>query len=896
MNEAKMRITVPNTNIVISLNHEERFDRLTRLAQRIFNTPIAIISLIDNESMRFKSCQGLDVSEIPSKQSFCSEAMKSEKTFYIPDTLEDPRFCGNPLVIGSPRIRFYAGTPITLAGQKIGTLCVIDIKPRIISDNDLTILYELGICIQAEFEQLQKIQLIQQFDNQQKYLAAILNTVVNGIVTIDEQGKIQTANRAALEIFGYTMQELQHNNVNILMPEPFRSEHNGYLHNYLSSHKAKVIGLGREVKGMRKNGDLFPMYLAVGEMELDNKKHFVGIVADITEHRKTQQHLEQFKYILDHTIDCIFMCRTDNFRFVYVNEGAKQQVGYSEAELLTMTAVDIKPNMSKSSYAELVAELLNGSKISHTFETVHRHKQGHDVPVEVTLQVVKQLDNDGLQLLVAVVRDTSERKVIERMKSQFVSTVSHELRTPLTSIRGALGLALGGALGEIPEKARTMLSIANRNSERLTLLINDLLDLEKIESERMSINFKLIDLVEIVYQTLETNQSYADNYQVTLKLTELPETAWVNADEHRLLQVFANLLSNAIKFSPVGGVVELSVIPHTDYYEVRITDHGNGIPEAFRERIFGRFAQADSADNRQKDGSGLGLSISKAIVERHKGKIGFDSQEGVGSTFFFSIPRSKTAPTQEEMMQHPACILLSHNNDKATLKQLALLLKLEGLRCDIANTAAEAKLLLEKRKYILIMIDLSLSDQDALDLTKDFHSLPNTSNIPVIIICCCGKEHAINTQTIGISVADWIQKPITHQRLQQVLQSVICGSRLAKVLHIEDDLDIIQVIQTMLKEKGVDYSFATTLADARIFLANQTFDLVILDVGLPDGSGLELLDELKDRCPVVLFSGDEMIDSLSQQVSAALIKSKTNNDQLLSTIRRVLNNTIQSKL
>jgi signal transduction histidine kinase len=227
---------------------------------------------------------------------------------------------------------------------------------------------------------------------------------------------------------------------------------------------------------------------------------------------------------------------------------------------------------------------------------------------------------------------------VDHLKSEFVSTVSHELRTPLTSIRGAVGLALGSASNELPEKVTELLVMANRNIDRLTLLVNDILDLEKIESGRLAFKFEPLDLVELTRNALESNAGYAHQHQVRLRLVGSPTRAGVKGDESRLLQVFANLLSNAIKYSPAGGEVEVSIQQRGDRFRVEVQDHGTGIPEAFRARIFQRFAQADSSDTREKGGTGLGLNISKVIVERHEGVIGYESQQGVGTEFYFELP------------------------------------------------------------------------------------------------------------------------------------------------------------------------------------------------------------------------------------------------------------------
>jgi PAS domain S-box-containing protein len=220
-------------------------------------------------------------------------------------------------------------------------------------------------------------------------------------------------------------------------------------------------------------------------------------------------------------------------------------------------------------------------------------------------------------LVYGVARDIQEQKRIEQMKNDFISVVSHELRTPLTSIRGSLGLLAGGVAGELPEKASNLVEIAAKNSERLVRLINDILDIEKIESGQMGFRFAPVELAPVVEQALESNRAYAEVLGVELRHTATVPGARVWADPDRLLQVLANLLSNGAKFSPSGGVVEVALERLDGNLRVSVTDHGRGVPPDFRSQMFEKFAQADSSSTRQKGGSGLGLSISKAIVERH---------------------------------------------------------------------------------------------------------------------------------------------------------------------------------------------------------------------------------------------------------------------------------------
>ena len=248
--------------------------------------------------------------------------------------------------------------------------------------------------------------------------------------------------------------------------------------------------------------------------------------------------------------------------------------------------------------------------------------------------------------LILQCQDIREQKRAERLKSEFVATVSHELRTPLTAIAGALGLVVNGALGEVPASMAEMLRIAEQNSQRLTLLINDLLDMEKLEAGKMVFNLQRCRLSKQLEDALSSLQSYAAPLGVQLYLQSGPEVS-VKVDPLRLQQVLANLLSNAVKFSPRGAQVILAWQVTDDLVRVSVRDHGPGISEAFRTQIFGKFAQADATTTRQQGGTGLGLAICRRLIEHMHGRIGFDSSPGQGSTFWFELACQPQAATED---------------------------------------------------------------------------------------------------------------------------------------------------------------------------------------------------------------------------------------------------------
>ncbi len=246
--------------------------------------------------------------------------------------------------------------------------------------------------------------------------------------------------------------------------------------------------------------------------------------------------------------------------------------------------------------------------------------------------------------VLAAIRDVTERKRLDKLKDEFISTVNHELRTPLTSIKGSLGLAVGGVLGPMSADMEEAIGIAHRNCDRLIRLINDLLDVQKIASGRMVYRIAPVALCEVLKRAVGENSPMASERGLTLDLACPPQDLLVLADPDRLNQVVTNLLSNAIKFSPAGSPVSIDVRVDGPHAWICVTDRGPGIPEAFQARIFDKFSQADASNTRDKSGTGLGLNISRAIVEAHKGAITFDTRPGRGTTFRFSIPRHVGKP------------------------------------------------------------------------------------------------------------------------------------------------------------------------------------------------------------------------------------------------------------
>jgi len=490
-----------------------------------------------------------------------------------------------------------------------------------------------------------------------------------------------------------------------------------------------------------------------------------------------------------------------------------------------------------------------------------------------------------------------ERKKIENLKSEFISTVSHELRTPLTSIKGSLGLIVAGVTGKLSDGLNDMVNIAYNNSDRLVRLINDILDIEKIEVGKMEFNMEVLELAPLMERVVAENKGYAEEYKVRLELfNSLPDIK-VQVDTDRIIQAITNLISNAVKFSPEDTIVAVNVSARRQGIRISVSDRGPGIPEEFRDKIFSKFAQADATDSRAQGGTGLGLSISKAIVEEHFGNIGFDTVVGDGTTFYIDLPkyyeRLEASPYATQIAKNTPRVLIVED-DRDIAKLLELMLARDGVKADIAYNAADAKLALMETHYDAMTLDLALPDQDGISLVREIRQIEKIRDLPIVVVSAKAVEGKKELNGHAFGIIDWIQKPIDQEYLNTTLMRAIRSGPNYKphILHVEDDLDVAHVVSTLIDEIAI-VTLATSLEEGKDLLRSQNFDLVILDLMLPDGAGEDLLVEAHkigvDPPPFIVFSAKEIKSAtVSDDIKATLVKSLTSNEQLLSTIRAAI--------
>lgn len=326
------------------------------------------------------------------------------------------------------------------------------------------------------------------------------------------------------------------------------------------------------------------------------------------------------------------------------NKAARTMFGYPERE---MTGMPFSSLLTEEWQQEFPLPFSPKTGPEHEMEIECYNKSGNIIPIELAFNKVTQ----GRRIFFAgICRDITKRRELDLLKNEFLSTVSHELRTPLTSINGALAIIEGTGFDQMDSKSRDdLLAISRKNCIRLGNLINDLLDIQKMEAGMMEFHIAPNDLVSVVRHSLDINRPVAETYGITFNLVDdLPEI-YADIDPGRIEQVMTNLLSNAAKFSPDGEVVDVRLKKQNGRIRVEVTDKGSGIPDKFKDRIFGKFVQADSSSSRRYEGTGLGLAISKFIIQRHGGTIDFESTENVQTTFFFELQETaKVAQTPVE--------------------------------------------------------------------------------------------------------------------------------------------------------------------------------------------------------------------------------------------------------
>lgn len=909
------RLDVLHQYAILDTDPEAAFDDFTRLAAHICGTSIALVSLIDDCRQWFKSKVGLEAQSTSRDIAFCSHAIhQPDQVLIVPDTRLDQRFATNPLVISHPHIRFYAGAPlITPEGYAIGTLCVIDQRPRQLTPEQVESLQALSrqVITQLELRRnlidlTQMTTRLQQAEQTRVQLLAqeqaaraaaeaahnqvtnILESITDAFFALDNQWRFTYLNQQAELLMHRTREELLGKELWDEFPEAADSIF------YQKYHQAVAQQVSLEFEAFYAPFDQWlevhaypsPDGLSIYFRNITERKQIAQ-----TLQRAANENLRLARAInsVSNGVVITDPHQADN-PIIYINPAFLRMTRYSLNEVLGRNCRFLQGSETDPrAIAEIRKAIAARKELQITL--LNYRKDGQ--PFWNELKLAPVLSEGELLYFVGVQTDVSDRYTIERMKDEFIAVVSHELRTPLTSIRGALGLLASGFLHSQPEKGQRMLDIAVSNTDRLVRLINDILDIERIESGKVVMAKQTCEVTYLIQQATDALQPLTQA-GITLSISSISD--WVWADPDRIIQTLTNLLSNAIKFSPRGATVWLRATRQDEKILFQVQDQGRGIPADRLEAIFGRFQQVDASDSRKKGGTGLGLAICRSIVQQHGGRIWAESTLGEGSTFSFVLPALRETTLPPEIANGPQVLLC---DDDASIRTVVkTMLEQQGYQVVAVGSGEQAVEQATRSRPDVILLNLVMPQMNGWETMATLKERATTSNIPIILISGLHPDQ----QSPPPDVIDWIVKPPDERRLFQALErALLLQGKQARVLIVEDDLDLARVLVAMFERHGIQTFHARTGHEAIQLSQTILPDLLVLDLVLPEGDGFAVVDWLRHhnrlcQVPLVVYTAADLGGAERQRLklgqtlflTKGRISSQEFEQQVISLLRRVI--------
>jgi PAS domain S-box-containing protein len=729
---------------ILDTPREERFDRITRTAVRLFGMPKSFLALVDETRAWVKASFGTDILEVPREASIGGLAIESDTPLVVPDTSAHPRFADHPLVVGPDRIRSLVANPLrTPDGYPVGALCVMDTEPHHFTEGELKALTDLCSLAEEELADIELTRLLKLNDEVQARVRAVIDATTEGILLIGWDGVMRYHNKRFLDLFGFSEEDID--------GRPLAS-----LNAFIDRVFADPLDFRRRMVDAAKQHD-----------------------------QVTRFHIKQH---------------------------------YPEVRDLEVYWAPV------------------------------RDREGRDLG------------------RLHAFRDVTRERELDRMKDEFVSLVSHELRTPLTSIKGYVDLLLDGDAGDVSEEQREFLDIVKSNSDRLVMLVNDLLDVSRIEAGRINLRLRPVDIAESINEVASSLQPLLEQKGQSLKLEVPGDLPQVTADPDRLAQILTNLLSNAHKYTLEGGAVTVRAAATDGAVRVDVTDTGVGMTSEELDKLFTKFFRAQHPATQKISGTGLGLTITRSLVERQGGRIWVSSEPAKGSTFSFSVPKdgagkaAQAAPAGTARTE-PAPAAGSHTilvvDDEPDIAGLIRrYLEHGGYRVLVAPDASSALETARRDHPDLITLDVNLPDTDGFTLLEWLKADPATTAIPVMMLSVV--DDAGRGQLLG--AVDYLRKPVDERALLRHVGSIVRSQEPQVVLLADDEADIRSLIAGHLRRAGHQVLEAADGVEAvELARAEPRPGLALLDIRMPRLDGVGALRALRGEeatrsMPVVMMT------------------------------------------
>ncbi len=507
-------------------------------------------------------------------------------------------------------------------------------------------LQQINDRLQLELIERQKAEIA--LDISRSRFAGILEIARDAIIAIDRDRQITLFNQGAEQIFGYPATEAIGRSLDLLLPQEFVDListcplANRQQIPATGNQPPPAQGARQQVVGTRKDGSKFPAETSVSYLELEHERVCTIVLRDVTERQQIENNLRDALQKLDFHFENSPLAALEwdrEFRVSRWSATAEKIFGWPSAQVVGKRPEEWKFVVPEDAerISKIMGRLTSGLEVSNV--TVNRNYCQDGTIVNCEWYNSVQLDKAGrMESIFSLVLDVTDRHLMERIKDEFISVVSHELRTPLTSIYGSLKLLDSGLLNQQPEKEKRLLTIAVENTDRLIRLVNDILDIERIESGTVQMVKSVCKVSELMAKAVEAIESLAEDAGIHITSTNCGGQVWV--DPQRMIQAFTNLIGNAIKFSPRGSRIWFTATKRSGQMLFQVHDCGRGIPADKLGIIFERFQQVDGSDARSGEGTGLGLAICRSIIQQHGGRIWVESVLGEGSTFSCLLPRS----------------------------------------------------------------------------------------------------------------------------------------------------------------------------------------------------------------------------------------------------------------